>query len=56
MSVTIPEGHRPKIVARILGSGMDKKIYELGEDKLGFRRLISNLGCIWDAEDIRTKL
>ena len=34
MSVTISEGHRAKIVARILGSGKDKNIYELGEHNL----------------------
>ena len=39
MTVTIPEGHRAKIVARIHGSGMDKKIDDLGENKLGLRRL-----------------
>jgi hypothetical protein len=40
MTVTIPEGQRAKIIARILGSGMGKKIEdELGEYKFGFRRL-----------------
>jgi hypothetical protein len=42
--VTIAEGHRAEIVARILGSGMDKNIYGLGEDKLGFRRLKATWG------------
>jgi hypothetical protein len=45
MTVTIPEGHRAKIVARILGSWMDKKTDDLGEGKLGFRRLKAT----WDA-------
>ena len=44
MTVTIPERHRAKIVASIFGSGMDKKIYELGEDKLVFRRLKATWG------------